>query len=862
LRYGAVQVVSTPPAIPFNIETDSVSHVPSGTVIGSGNLQNNVGAGWHEVQVRTSGSQPVTLQPRTTYWLVMNGSSIPGGNDGYYEWYYISDSGGGYDSKYVAAMPAASWLLEPDLFSPNGINLLSVLFVKAVDVSLATKTYSSPNQVDMKINGTSIVGSTASVAPSKTFFKFTTNCSVTFMANWTARFENLQNSAVATSYIAYNALTFWNASFVSGVKPNSTTYPYTWTNRTLKVSPIPSNWSVPVPLSNITSIPTLGFNFTSGTGFFLIKQTDDVNGSTPWSASWLIRAQSAYAITVSGPPEAIEGSTFSLTISAPLAPSNITINVYNGSGSLANRTKLHIGSSILYSLKISKNGSYAITLFDTYDLGNEVSFATRGIIVIRALAAIDLASSTIDATWGDTITLGVRYRNATDGVNATFPSSPMPAFRIESVVATGVTPLLGGWYNFNYSTRNLPSAGNHSLIIYASYNGAYLNQTTFTLNLLKIPMTLGIVIGQTSVAAGSSLVVSAQLGYGNGTLVDNTFSLSFDFLITLMNGSVVTVTSSEPIYGGVATATLLATSDMKSINVKVTYAGTSTLGSANDSRLDILVTLPPPFPMMMVILAGGGTGAVIIGAIVAARVRSRRRLREEAKAIVLRQTASLARLIVVHLASGRSVFSRSLGTEEAVDPNLISGFLSANQSILQEVFQKKTGAGLRFADYGEYKVVSHLGNYVMATLFCTEAAGEELRSVLEQFSEKFEKKYSKTLEAWDGDMDAFKDADAVADEYFSLPLCSPYVVVGEDFTHRRLSGDERKVIEEAQRLSAGRGFFFITLIIDFLLTKQGMKRGKTVEVIRSLTNRGIFKQVTVDEAAELGRVQQEASTQP
>jgi hypothetical protein len=195
------------------------------------------------------------------------------------------------------------------------------------------------------------------------------------------------------------------------------------------------------------------------------------------------------------------------------------------------------------------------------------------------------------------------------------------------------------------------------------------------------------------------------------------------------------------------------------------------------------------------------------------------------------------------------LYSRSIGSEEGTDPNLISGFLSANQSIIAEVFKKQPGAGLKFADYGEYKVVSNVGKYVMATLFCTEAAGEELQSVLQSFTVKFEKKYAAILPAWDGNMNAFRDADDIADEVFSMPLCSPYMLL--DAPSVNLSKEERAAEHSARILSAERGVFFMPRVVDFLLTKQGLKRGKAMDVISSLTKKGVFRQLTIEQAAQV-----------
>ncbi|WXG43643.1 MAG: hypothetical protein WED04_06325 [Promethearchaeati archaeon SRVP18_Atabeyarchaeia-1] len=842
---------NNPPAIMLHIVPDSggpqATPAPIALSLGYGWLSNSANPAWHNVSVSTPTGLPITLTGGTRYWIVMDGSSIVGfGN--YYQWYYSPDpTPPPYDEK-LACYYTNNWKQESDL--GPGWNFLALVRVLPVSDSMQPRQYSSPAQVNMYLylNATTqpIDRNTTQVGNNVRLFMFVTNTSVTFTVNWTARMEVFSAGAVTTRYIARDDFTLWNATFTSDGKPGN---PYTWYNKTFKVTPIPPFWNGTAHPPNIWNNRTYVSSFTNSSSYYLISQISNL--SNAWNSDWLISVKSIYAITVSVPSKAIEGCAFNLTISAPLAYSSITINAYNSTDSLVNSTTIHIGSSTVYSLKLNKGDNYNITFLDTYDLENEVSFATSEINVVRAQTAIKLASPVIGATWGDIIALSVRYLNETDAANATFPSSPVPAFRVGSVVATGVTQHAGGCYNFSYSTRNLPSAGSHLLTIYASYNGAYLNQTAFTLNLSKIPMSVSLQVAETSVTVGSSLSVSAALKYGNGTSAPNGFGIQFNFIVTYTNGSVITIIRSAVINGGVGESSLPATSDMKSINVNATYLGDGITKSASDLKLNIEVVIPQGLSLLTIAIIGGGGGALVVALVGILRLRSSRKRTEERKAKVLMQTTSLAQLIVVHLASGRALYSRSIGSEESVDPNLISGFLSANQAILGEVFKKQTGAGLKFADYGQYKVVSNVGNYIMATLFCTEAAGEELQGVLRSFTENFEKKYAATLKSWDGDPNAFKGADDVADEVFAMPLCSPYMLL--EAPSAKLNRVERAAVHTARMLSAERGVFFMPRVVDFLLTKQGLRRGKAMDVINSLTKKGVFRQLTVEQAAQVAK---------
>nr|MDO8099596.1 hypothetical protein [Candidatus Njordarchaeota archaeon] len=1151
LRYGAFQVFFTPPVIPLKIETDSAGHVPSGTVLGSGNLQNSIGAGWHEVQVRTSDGKPITLQPRTTYWLVMDGGSIPGSNDGYYEWYYVSDSGGTYDNKCVAVNATTSWVLEPTLFSP--INLLSVLFVKAVDASLGTRAYSSPDQVDMKLNGTNVVGNTVSVAPSKTFFKFTTNCSVTFTANWTARFEHFRQNSVVTNYDASEGFTLWNVNFTSDGKPNPTTYPYTWFNKTFRVSPIPQFWNGTAHPPTVWNNRTYASSFTNGTGYYLITQNDATLGGL-WNANWGIRVKSIYKITASLPLQVVAGLPLTLAVNTtPYSPSWCNVTFYDAENhSVYSKNITFPSTSYQLTLKLNESGLHKLFLFDRWTGGNEASFnktlvitvlppvcnitvidrsspvignraelrfrfynnslgmgntwmepeavsingtlippsnrsydpgtgnttvymstasggwhtgnntimvsaksgvfnatlqtwiwvqkplcnvtvigvsqpfvgnnaslsfkffnntvgaaqllidpkfvringtevsfgisgnvvtavwnttlggwhvglnhvnvsATRGIFsnftvvpftIIPALCNVSVVSvsqpilgnnaslsfkffnntigatpplinptsvringtdvsftyssgvvtavwnttlggwhsglnyvsvsatsgifgnfttvqiniiqpfvklafneSEYNGTYGDAIPIGFKFTNATAGGNNALTPSALYVNGTQVAFTSQ-----GGWYVFSLNTRTLSLAGSYSLNFTALYGQFYVGANVTVVVVSKIPMTMVLHLDQTSVTVGSSLSASATLSYDNGTTVEDGTEIVFRFTVTFANSTIRAFNVTALTLSGTCHAAFTATSEMKNISVEAIYSGDGVRAFASDTKSSIAVTQPSGgFPVIMV-AGAGGIGALVVGlAVGVVRRRKRGKEVEYKKTAALRQAASLAQLVVVDRKSGRAVFSRNLSTEETVDPHLISGFLSANESVLQEVFRGEKAAGLKFADYGKYKVLTSVGDYVMTTLFCAVGADKQLEGVLEledvlsKFTKEFERKYGRLVSVWDGDMAAFRGAENIVSDVFAqgISMLSPYMLNQEALAKAKLSGLESDACEEARRLSAGRGVFFITKVIEYLLTEKGVSRGKLMDTINSLVKRGIFKQLSMTEAEEI-----------
>jgi hypothetical protein len=721
-----------------------------GTIIGTTPLPSQSGVpDWHEVVLST----PLNLTKNRYYWIAINASSVAGKH---VLWSFVKDQGGVPDQKLAAAY-SSTWVGEGILNSSYAkpyLNLLLVLKVLPVANNNPSRvmTYSSPSQVNMRelTSGVAILRNTTRIPAATHRFFLSTNTSVSFTLNWTARFEKFPRSLVATSYTVQSGLpTSWIANFTSAGRPASPVYP--WYNRTLTITSIPLDWQIN-PVGNVTNDGNINYtaSYAIGSGYMTIRQIDNLTApSTVWYANWGISATSPYLISASAPLQVVMEQQFNINIGTPSSNTHCNITLYDSTDSVIfNRIiSLPVASTYSFPIRLNQTGDFTIALFDSADYAPEACYLLMPMIQsVQAQTSLDLQSSALRASWGDIVTITFRYMNTTLGSNKEFPNPPTVElvtssgnFTIKNVQATG-----GGWFSFNFETRFLPSSGAYILTIMISYEGSYLNQKTMTL------------------------------------------------------------------------------------------------------QLD-----PPGISPVMVVLAGGGSAGAVIAVVVARKYFATRKSKEEEKVKILRQTTSLAQLVVVHLGSGRAAYSRNLGTEESVDPNLIGGFLAANQSIMSQVFKGKAPSGLKFADYGEFKVISHVGKLIMASLFCTEAAGEELKTQLEKFTEEFESRYEKELSAWDGNLDVFKGADSMADRVFSLRLISPYILVLERLARVKLSGIEKAVVDSARRLSATRGIFFMPRIIDFLLTSKKVKRSKIVDIIDSLVKKGVFKQLTIDEAAQI-----------
>jgi DNA-binding MarR family transcriptional regulator len=91
-----------------------------------------------------------------------------------------------------------------------------------------------------------------------------------------------------------------------------------------------------------------------------------------------------------------------------------------------------------------------------------------------------------------------------------------------------------------------------------------------------------------------------------------------------------------------------------------------------------------------------------------------------------------------------------------VDPDRLSGFISAIVSFSEELLPKMRDEWLKTIDRGSFKLVVERGNKVYGLLIA-EAETPEARTALKHLVEEFEKKFSKKIVVWKGELGVFED---------------------------------------------------------------------------------------------------------
>jgi len=114
--------------------------------------------------------------------------------------------------------------------------------------------------------------------------------------------------------------------------------------------------------------------------------------------------------------------------------------------------------------------------------------------------------------------------------------------------------------------------------------------------------------------------------------------------------------------------------------------------------------------------------------------------------------------------SGITLYQYSFA-EKALDPDLISGFLTAVQSFGMELTADKE-AGIEKLAYKNFEIEMNVGDRIRAALFLTGKSTNYLIKSTVQLINKFEQTYEAGLQDWRGDVSQFENASEIVKKVF------------------------------------------------------------------------------------------------
>ncbi|MHA1231352.1 MAG: hypothetical protein ACTSPQ_11960 [Candidatus Helarchaeota archaeon] len=139
---------------------------------------------------------------------------------------------------------------------------------------------------------------------------------------------------------------------------------------------------------------------------------------------------------------------------------------------------------------------------------------------------------------------------------------------------------------------------------------------------------------------------------------------------------------------------------------------------------------------------------------------------EQEKFIKEKSLQSLRYLLVVHKDTGITIYSVNF-SEHKLDPDLVSGFLSAIRSFGMELSGGQS-IGIRKMEYESLKIVLQEGSFINVGLILDDFPEQWLDLRLKTFVKAVENQYKQYLENWTGDVRPFRDIGILFAKIFEI----------------------------------------------------------------------------------------------
>ncbi|MFX0186863.1 MAG: hypothetical protein ACFE8A_03905 [Candidatus Hodarchaeota archaeon] len=251
------------------------------------------------------------------------------------------------------------------------------------------------------------------------------------------------------------------------------------------------------------------------------------------------------------------------------------------------------------------------------------------------------------------------------------------------------------------------------------------------------------------------------------------------------------------------------------------------------------------FWIIILAVIGGAVGAVVgvQRKVIAPKKREKERILREVTTI-FDDAVNMEHILVIYKGTGTCLFFKSYGMEE-IDPELISGFLTAVSSFGREMDSQEA---LNEIQYGDKMLLLADGEYVRVALVLDKQASLFLRQHLKDFIDAFEIEYGQHLPEWRGQIDVFMDAGELVDVKFHTSIILPHEIVYDLGEVKTLKVSHSKdVLRVAQDLIADseRKFFFIATLLTEAIDRTGKDKAQVFMGIRELREKKLLTPIQI-----------------
>ncbi len=459
---------------------------------------------------------------------------------------------------------------------------------------------------------------------------------------------------------------------------------------------------------------------------------------------------------------------------------------------------------------------YNFTIFEGSDINIEFN-----------LTDLEYANALI---LGDVDSYNVWYKNLNTGDNGTL---------LNALDYVEQTPVYGTHVGIIFTSNMALTPGNYLInitITKINYESTFL---TFNLTVVeKYQVELNVTYPE-EVNAGDPFTIIVKAEYFNGT--EWLPLVGTDFILTPYFNGIASTEIQTKSSNSTGEVLFEITVRREAITMNITIQWQEEYYHIGDtltiSDIDVIPlskgpTLEDFMPYIIIIgaVAAVGAGSVAIyRGLVVPKKREKKRALTEVRTI-FDDAINLEHILVLYKGTGTCVFFKSFGSE-AIDPELISGFISAVSSFGKEMVAQKA---LNEITYGDKMLLLADGEYIRVALVLSKKASIILRKHLTEFIAAFGKTYESELPNWRGQLNVFRNAGVFVDEIFNTSIILPHKITYEFSDVKTLKTPHSKdVLKIAHSCceEAERDFFFIATLL-----KEATERTKkdTAEIFSGI----------------------------
>ncbi|MHA1881944.1 MAG: hypothetical protein ACTSUO_02740 [Candidatus Thorarchaeota archaeon] len=256
----------------------------------------------------------------------------------------------------------------------------------------------------------------------------------------------------------------------------------------------------------------------------------------------------------------------------------------------------------------------------------------------------------------------------------------------------------------------------------------------------------------------------------------------------------------------------------------------------------LIVFLQSPLGMLFLFI-------IVIGAIVGTAYTKVLRPKRERASVELdkqysafKELAALRHFMAVYRDRGTCVFYHPF-TEERIEPDLISGFISAITSVYGEIKGDGVVGTLEVIQYQGLFLHNYSSENLLGILILDEEMSQHLSDRLQWFVEMFENEYERDLHEWTGRTDCFNPEWIVGNlnSVFGYEHHLAHKIVLPEKT----KGREKKILELIAKEKNGRGEVFLSDLISPLASLLKEPKEVVYDKLLSIRDKGLLIPISV-----------------